>query len=88
MAETLATGEDIVLCFFFLELLVRLLGLGFRLFFRSHENVLDLIIFCCTLLGAIAIHMTLLDNSLEDDGVFSLMRMLRVSQVVRIMYKV
>ena len=86
--QVLTIGEDVILFFFFCELLLRLAGLGFALFFRHQENFLDFIIFGCTVAGTVAINQTAADKTLQDDALYSFLRLLRVSQVLRILYKV
>ena len=87
-AMILLVGEDVILGFFTIEIICRLLGLGIGLFFRSQENVLDLIIFLCTVIGTIAVQLTGQDETLLENSLYSFMRLLRVAQVVRMMYKV
>ena len=77
---------DAVLVCFGIEILVRLLGLGFVLFFNHKENIIDIIIFMTTTIGVLAVQHTA-DDAEERDSLWKFLRLLRVSQVVRIFYK-
>eukprot|EP01052_Picozoa_sp_SAG31_P038514 SAG31_NODE_5164_length_2705_cov_1.179586_1_plen_898_part_01 len=81
-------GENVLLGFFFLEIVLRLLGLGIRLFFKSQQNMLDMLILMLTIVGVIATGRTTLQPQLQYDTTYIFFRLLRVSQVLRILYKV
>ena len=86
--DLLATGEEIILGAFLVEIFLRLLGLGLVLFVKSQQNILDLLIFICTVIGTTAAAHTVTHPELQEDTLYHFCRLLRVLQVVRIMYKV
>eukprot|EP01050_Picozoa_sp_SAG11_P014986 SAG11_NODE_1901_length_4091_cov_1.742485_1_plen_522_part_00 len=81
-------GEDVLLGVFAMELLVRLAGLGFKIFFRTQENVVDLLIYAMTVVGTVATNMSGTAMAIDNPVLFTWLRLLRVIQVVRVLYKV